>query len=183
MRAAVSPKERAFVEAFYTDPNMSIAAAVTAAGFGISPKGASAFGENLLHKPTVQRLIGQMFASARDRTQDIRDGTVQALWLLATGWDIKDLVGDVPTPDEDDEGKVAFERGLLAPDQLPAALRAAIKEVSFVKGRWAYKLVDKSAILAQLLKHFADQDKRNASAEPPPAEPTEPSVVVWREDE
>lgn len=179
LRAACSPEERKFVELFYQDPNMSLASAVLEAGFLALPKEATRYGENLLRKPTVQHLIAQTFATARDRTQDIRDGTVQALWLLATGWDIKDLVGDVLVDADDDSGHQAYERGILPPDQLPAALRAAVKKVSLVKGRWQYEFSDKAAILVQLLKHFASQP----AAAPEPETPVEPSTTVWRPED
>jgi hypothetical protein len=175
--ADLKPQERAFCDHFLSDPNMSIAAAVRAAGYSVSDRGAAAFGEGILKNRPVQRYIAWVHAERRDRHRDIRDGCLQALWQLAAGWDIKDLIGQLTTKDSE-YGEIQ-ERGVLPPDELPAPLRAAIKSVNFAKGRWSYTFVDKSQILMLLLKHFGELDKLQA---PPPLDAT-PKVKVWQGDD
>lgn len=180
LTAQLQPQERAFVEHFVSSEQPSIAESVRAAGYAIDPKRATSFGENLLRKAPVQRLIALIHAERRERHRDIRDGCLQALWQLAAGWDLKDLIGSITTVNED--GEEVLERGMLAPDQLPAALRAAVKEVSFSKGRWSYKLVDKASILMLLLKHFGELDRLQSPPPPLDATPAKPKTAIWTEE-
>lgn len=182
LSAQLTPQERAFADAFVADPQMSLAGAVRAAGYPVPDSRASSYGESLMKRAPVQKYIAWIHAERRDRHRDIRDGCLQALWGLASGWDIKDLIGSVSVIVEDEEGnkRSVEERNCLPPDELPPLLRAAVKEVSFNKGRWSYKFVDKSQILMLLLKHFGELDKLQA---PAPVEATPVKTRVWKPED
>lgn len=176
LASPLEPQEKAFADHWVSDPKMNMAAAVRAAGFAVSDKAASNVGEAILRKEPVQRYIAAIFAERRERHRDIRDGCLQALWQLACGWDIKDLIG---TFEIEEEGVIRETKGCLPPDELPAPLRAAIKSVTFQKGRWSYTFCDKAQILMLILKHFGELDKL---AGPAPIEAT-PKVKMWTGDD
>ena len=181
LSAHLSPQEKVFCDTFVSDPSLSIAGAVRAAGFAVTDSRATAFGESLLKKQAVQRYLAYIHAERLERHRDIRDGCLQALWVLASAWDIKDLIGHTTVIVEDEEGnkRTIDEKGCLPPDELPPSLRAAVKEVSFNKGRWSYKFVDKTQILMLLLKHFGDLDKNTP---PPPPVDAKPKTRLWDPD-
>jgi hypothetical protein len=174
--AGLKPQEKAFADHWVSDPKMSIAGAVRAAGYAVSDKSANHIGEGILRQDSVQRYIAAIFAERRERHRDIRDGCLQALWQLACGWDIKDLIGTFKI---EEEGVIRETKGCLPPDELPAPLRAAIKSVTFQRGRWSYTFVDKSQILMLILRHFGELDKL---AGPAPIEAT-PKVKMWTGEE
>lgn len=176
--AQLSPQEKVFVDTFTADVNQSLSNAVRAAGFAVTAKNQSEFGARLLKKASVQRYLAHVYAERRERHRDIRDGCLQALWQLAAGWDVKDIMGQVSRVDPETKEKIT-ERGFLPPDELPAPLRAAIKSVKFTqKSGYEYQFVDKAQILLLLLKHFGDSDRLkhdNTTAEA--------KVTVWRPED
>lgn len=148
----LEPAEKAFVDFLVQDEEFNISRAAKAAGF----EGASA-GDRLLKKQTVQRYLVAIQADRRERHRDIRDQVIQALWQLASGWDMGAMV--------DERGEV------MPPDRLPPALRAAVKGAKVGKHGWEYLFVDRAMILQILLRHFGESDGHVGLADMPSARP------------
>jgi hypothetical protein len=163
----LTKEEKTFVDALVADPDFNVSEAARSIGLTVKPGDA---GLRMLKKAAVVKYLAALQADRRERHADIRDQVIQALWGLAAGWDVADLIGEIERIDPE-TGQIQQIRGLLAPDRLPPALRAAIKGVKRNKdGGWEYTFVDRSAILALLLKHFGEADKASNAAGDGPKE-------------
>jgi hypothetical protein len=158
VEANLTVEEAAFVRYLVKDPELNLSDAARAAGY--TGKHPHDFAARMLKSNSVAKAVALIHADRRTRHKDIRDGVIQALWQLAT-WDIKDLC--------DDGG------GFLPPSELPDALRAAGKGVKMGKYGLEYTFVDRAQILALLLKHFGEVDRKEESK----AETEEGVSVVW----
>lgn len=156
----LEPAEKAFVDILVQDEQFNIARAAKEAGF----EGASA-GDRLLKKQAVQRYLVAIQADRRERHRDIRDQVIQALWQLASGWDVGAVVDEKGEP--------------LPPDKLPPALRAAVKGAKMGRNGWEYIFVDRATILALLLRHFGETDGSQLGYSDAPA--PRPRRVVYDE--
>ena len=161
----LEPAEKAFVDFLVQDEEFNIARAARAAGF----EGANA-GDRLLRKQAVQRYLVAIQADRRERHREIRDQVIQALWQLASGWDVAALVGDVQVYDPI-TNETTTRREALPPDRLPPALRAAIKGAKVGKNGWEYIFVDRAAILTILLRHFGESDGHTGLSDMPSNRP------------
>lgn len=151
-------QEAAFVKHLVQDPDLNMSAAARAAGYdGNNP---SDFALRMLKSANVAKAMALIHADRRTRHKDIRDGVIQALWQLAT-WDIKDIC--------DSDGV------FLAPHELPDNLRAAVKGVKQGKFGLEYTFVDRAQILALLLKHFGDDEKKQEQKK----DTEEGTTIVW----
>lgn len=140
LEAELSGEELKFVHHLVMSESWNMSDAARAAGFeGSKP---AEFAVRLMQREPVRRAIQLIQADRRTRYRDVRDGAIQALWLMATH-DIKDL---------------ARAGQLLPPDELPAGIRCAIKGVKYGKQGWEYQLVDRVAVLSLLMKHFEQTD-------------------------
>lgn len=166
--------EKAFVDHLVADPDFSLAEAARSIGLTVKPSDA---GLRLLKKQAVVKYLAALQADRRERHADIRDMCIQALWQLAAGWDVGDLIAEIEVTDPE-TNQISRKRVVLAPDQLPSALRAAVKGVKRTKDGWEYTFCDKSAILALLLKHFGEADKAANPATDGP-EKTKTRVVFF----
>jgi Terminase small subunit len=137
----IEPEEKTFVDILVQDPEFNISAAAKAAGY----EGDKA-GDRLLKKQAVVRYLAAIQADRRERHRDIRDQCIQALWQLASGWDM---------------AAVSNSKGeAIPPNELPASLRAAIKAAKIGKFGWEYMFVDRAQILTILLRHFGEVEGR-----------------------
>lgn len=171
----LSPQEKAFVDHLAADPDFSVADAARSVGYVTKPGEA---GARMLKKQAVIRYLAAIQSERRERHIDIRDQCIQALWQLAAGWDVKDLMGDVARKDPE-TGAWIESHGMLPPDKLPAPLRAAIKGVKRSRdGSWEYTFVDKAQILTLLLRHFGDEDRARGKT---PETPGSRTIVEYPE--